>query len=189
MEKTNTPQTRPSRSIKVGGKTYTSINKAALATGISWHRLSAAASKGQGAVDELYAARKGKKPSGTTHHRRAKPTLIAQDVADEKVDPKALNVACDKVINDTLIEADVMVKIGKHMVSGKPGMGKSAAALQVGANLGIPEDRTLVVHVNNHDVSLEHTTDVLRDQLDKAEARVEALETTIRVLSAMLATK
>jgi len=35
---------------------------------------------------------------------------------------------------------------------GKPGMGKSDACLQVGRNLGISEDRILIVHVNNHDV-------------------------------------
>ena len=46
---------------------------------------------------------------------------------------------------------------GKHpevvpMFWGKPGMGKSHAALQLGEELGIPKDRTLVVHINNHDV-------------------------------------
>lgn len=35
---------------------------------------------------------------------------------------------------------------------GKPGMGKSDACIQIGLNLDIPEDRILVVHVNNHDV-------------------------------------
>jgi len=35
---------------------------------------------------------------------------------------------------------------------GKPGMGKSDATLAVADNLGIPEERVLVVHVNNHDV-------------------------------------
>jgi hypothetical protein len=35
---------------------------------------------------------------------------------------------------------------------GKPGMGKSDACIQIGHNLDIPEDRILVVHVNNHDV-------------------------------------
>jgi len=35
---------------------------------------------------------------------------------------------------------------------GKPGMGKSDACVQVGHNLGIDDDRILVVHVNNHDV-------------------------------------
>ena len=38
------------------------------------------------------------------------------------------------------------------MFHGKPGTGKSDASLQVGKALGIPKDRTLVVHVNNHDV-------------------------------------
>lgn len=37
-------------------------------------------------------------------------------------------------------------------LKGKPGMGKSDAALQIGDALGIPADRQLVVHVNNHDV-------------------------------------
>ena len=35
---------------------------------------------------------------------------------------------------------------------GKPGMGKSDACLLVGKQLGIENDRILVVHVNNHDV-------------------------------------
>jgi len=35
---------------------------------------------------------------------------------------------------------------------GKPGMGKSDGSVQVGTNLGIPGERILVVHVNNHDV-------------------------------------
>jgi hypothetical protein len=35
---------------------------------------------------------------------------------------------------------------------GKPGMGKSDACIEVGRQLGIEEDRILVVHVNNHDV-------------------------------------
>ena len=35
---------------------------------------------------------------------------------------------------------------------GKPGMGKSDACFLVGKQLGIEEDRILVVHVNNHDV-------------------------------------
>ena len=35
---------------------------------------------------------------------------------------------------------------------GKPGMGKSDACVQIGHNLDIPEDRILIVHVNNHDV-------------------------------------
>ena len=38
------------------------------------------------------------------------------------------------------------------MFHGKPGTGKSDSAIQIGADLGIPEDRTLVVHINNHDV-------------------------------------
>ncbi len=37
-------------------------------------------------------------------------------------------------------------------LKGKPGMGKSDACLQIGDALGIPKDRQLVVHVNNHDV-------------------------------------
>jgi len=37
-------------------------------------------------------------------------------------------------------------------LKGKPGMGKSDACLQIGDRLGIPKDRQLVVHVNNHDV-------------------------------------
>ena len=35
---------------------------------------------------------------------------------------------------------------------GKPGMGKSDACIQIGHELGIEDDRILVVHVNNHDV-------------------------------------
>lgn len=35
---------------------------------------------------------------------------------------------------------------------GAPGMGKSDAALQIGDAIGIPSERKLVVHVNNHDV-------------------------------------
>ena len=35
---------------------------------------------------------------------------------------------------------------------GKPGMGKSDACIQIGRELGIDDDRILVVHVNNHDV-------------------------------------
>ena len=35
---------------------------------------------------------------------------------------------------------------------GKPGMGKSDSCIQVGHNLGISDDRILIVHVNNHDV-------------------------------------
>jgi hypothetical protein len=35
---------------------------------------------------------------------------------------------------------------------GKPGMGKSDACIEVGRNLGLEDDRILVVHVNNHDV-------------------------------------
>jgi DNA polymerase III delta prime subunit len=38
------------------------------------------------------------------------------------------------------------------MFHGKPGTGKSDAALQIADDLGVPEDRTLVVHINNHDV-------------------------------------
>ena len=37
-------------------------------------------------------------------------------------------------------------------LKGKPGMGKSDACVQIGHNLGIDDDRILVVHVNNHDV-------------------------------------
>lgn len=37
-------------------------------------------------------------------------------------------------------------------VRGKPGMGKSDSAIQIGKNLGIPEDRILIVHINDHDV-------------------------------------
>jgi len=37
-------------------------------------------------------------------------------------------------------------------LKGKPGMGKSDSCLQIGDNLDIPDDRILVVHVNNHDV-------------------------------------
>jgi len=37
-------------------------------------------------------------------------------------------------------------------LKGKPGMGKSDASLQIGDALGIPAERQLVVHVNNHDV-------------------------------------
>ena len=37
-------------------------------------------------------------------------------------------------------------------IKGKPGMGKSDACIQIGRNLGVPEDRILVVHINNHDV-------------------------------------
>lgn len=35
---------------------------------------------------------------------------------------------------------------------GKPGIGKSDASIQIGENLGLSEDRILIVHVNNHDV-------------------------------------
>jgi hypothetical protein len=38
------------------------------------------------------------------------------------------------------------------MLHGKPGMGKSDACLQMADKLGIPTERVLVVHVNNHDV-------------------------------------
>lgn len=38
------------------------------------------------------------------------------------------------------------------MIHGAPGMGKSAICLQIAERLGIPDDRVLVVHVNNHDV-------------------------------------
>ena len=38
------------------------------------------------------------------------------------------------------------------MIHGAPGMGKSETCLQIGTNLDIPEDRTLVTHINNHDV-------------------------------------
>jgi hypothetical protein len=38
------------------------------------------------------------------------------------------------------------------MLHGKPGAGKSDGSLQIGEALGIPKDRTLVVHINNHDV-------------------------------------
>jgi hypothetical protein len=38
------------------------------------------------------------------------------------------------------------------MIHGAPGMGKSDSTHQIGANLNIPRDRTLVVHTNNHDV-------------------------------------
>jgi DNA polymerase III delta prime subunit len=38
------------------------------------------------------------------------------------------------------------------MFHGKPGTGKSDAALQIADDLGVSEDRTLVVHINNHDV-------------------------------------
>ncbi|MEO5365631.1 MAG: hypothetical protein H7831_04645 [Magnetococcus sp. WYHC-3] len=37
-------------------------------------------------------------------------------------------------------------------LKGKPGIGKSELCLQIGARLGIPDTRTLVVHVNNHEV-------------------------------------
>lgn len=37
-------------------------------------------------------------------------------------------------------------------LKGKPGMGKSEATLQIGDALGIPKERQMVVHVNNHDV-------------------------------------
>ena len=38
------------------------------------------------------------------------------------------------------------------MLHGAPGMGKSDACLQIADELGIPHDRVLVVHINNHDV-------------------------------------
>jgi len=38
------------------------------------------------------------------------------------------------------------------MFHGAPGMGKSDACLQIADELGIPHDRVLVVHINNHDV-------------------------------------
>lgn len=37
-------------------------------------------------------------------------------------------------------------------LKGKPGTGKSEATLQIGDALGIPKERQMVVHVNNHDV-------------------------------------
>lgn len=38
------------------------------------------------------------------------------------------------------------------MIHGAPGMGKSDVTLQIAERLGIPEERVLVVHINNHDV-------------------------------------
>ena len=38
------------------------------------------------------------------------------------------------------------------MLHGAPGMGKSDACLQIADDLGIPPERVLVVHINNHDV-------------------------------------
>jgi hypothetical protein len=38
------------------------------------------------------------------------------------------------------------------MIHGAPGMGKSEVTHQIGQRLDIPADRTLVVHLNNHDV-------------------------------------
>ena len=38
------------------------------------------------------------------------------------------------------------------MLHGAPGMGKSDAAIQIADDLGISQDRVLVVHINNHDV-------------------------------------
>ena len=38
------------------------------------------------------------------------------------------------------------------MLHGAPGMGKSDACLQIADQLGIPAERVLIVHVNNHDV-------------------------------------
>ena len=38
------------------------------------------------------------------------------------------------------------------MMHGAPGMGKSDACLQIADELGIPRDRVLIVHINNHDV-------------------------------------
>ena len=37
-------------------------------------------------------------------------------------------------------------------LKGKPGMGKSDGAVQIGKALGISDDRILVVHVHNHEV-------------------------------------
>lgn len=37
-------------------------------------------------------------------------------------------------------------------LEGKPGMGKSDATLQIGDELGIPRERQMMVHINNHDV-------------------------------------
>ena len=37
-------------------------------------------------------------------------------------------------------------------IVGKPGEGKSDASVQIMQKLGIPDDRILVVHINNHDV-------------------------------------
>lgn len=51
--------------------------------------------------------------------------------------------------------ATEMYKTTPHAVimgHGKPGMGKSEMTLQVAKDLGIPDDRILRVHVNNHDV-------------------------------------
>lgn len=38
------------------------------------------------------------------------------------------------------------------LLLGKPGMGKSDAAVQIANDLGCHDDRVLVVHINNHDV-------------------------------------
>lgn len=38
------------------------------------------------------------------------------------------------------------------LIHGAPGMGKSDVCLQIAERLGIPRDRVLVVHINNHDV-------------------------------------
>lgn len=36
--------------------------------------------------------------------------------------------------------------------SGAPGLGKTACGLKVAANLGVPEDRISIIHLNDHDV-------------------------------------
>jgi hypothetical protein len=58
-------------------------------------------------------------------------------------------------INEVVSVATQILRKSPNAVpffKGKPGMGKSDACIQVGRNLDIPEDRILVVHVNNHDV-------------------------------------
>lgn len=52
------------------------------------------------------------------------------------------------VVSATLAKSPKVVPF----LRGKPGVGKSAAALAAGKKLGIPDERTLVVHINNHDV-------------------------------------
>jgi len=61
-------------------------------------------------------------------------------------------MASINTIRDTAVAIYKQTPHAVLMAHGKPGMGKSDMTLQVAEALGIPEDRVLRVHVNNHDV-------------------------------------